>query len=79
MFAIVGYMTVYSYYAWPEKVRPRISQVLVFPPFQRQGHCARLLETFYAQSQQDNQILDITGKLRFKDTSAFFRIVQPWF
>ncbi|KAK3612177.1 hypothetical protein CHS0354_016563 [Potamilus streckersoni] len=60
MYAIVGYMTVYNYYAYPEKVRPRVSQVLIMPPFQRQGHGAQLLQTFYNECYKRNDILDIT-------------------
>ncbi|KAK2187191.1 hypothetical protein NP493_176g03011 [Ridgeia piscesae] len=60
MYAFAGYMTVYNYYAYPEKVRPRISQVLVMPPFQRQGHGAKLLQTFYNDCYSRSNILDIT-------------------
>jgi histone acetyltransferase 1 len=62
MFALAGYMTVYRYYAYPERIRPRISQVLVFPPFQRQGHCSRLIQTFYDEAIRDKEVLDITGE-----------------
>ncbi|KAH3703489.1 histone acetyltransferase type B catalytic subunit-like [Dreissena polymorpha] len=60
MYATVGYMTVYSYYAYPSRVRPRISQVLILPPFQKQGHGAHLLQTFYNRCYGDSEILDIT-------------------
>ncbi|XP_052806790.1 histone acetyltransferase type B catalytic subunit-like [Mya arenaria] len=60
MYAIGGYMTVYNYYAYPSRHRPRISQVLVLPPFQKQGHGAQLLQTFYNRCYGDSDILDIT-------------------
>ncbi|XP_041372189.1 histone acetyltransferase type B catalytic subunit-like isoform X2 [Gigantopelta aegis] len=60
MYAIVGYMTVYNYYAYPEKIRPRISQVLILPPFQKQGHGAQLLQTFYNDCYTRSEVLDIT-------------------
>ncbi|XP_046546607.1 histone acetyltransferase type B catalytic subunit-like [Haliotis rubra] len=60
MHAIVGYMTVYNYYAYPEKIRPRISQVLILPPFQKQGHGAQLLQTFYNSCYSSSDVLDIT-------------------
>ncbi|KAL4228701.1 histone acetyltransferase 1 [Mactra antiquata] len=60
MYAIAGYMTVYKYYAYPCSNRPRISQVLVLPPFQKQGHGAQLLQTFYNSCYGDSDILDIT-------------------
>lgn len=57
---IVGYQTVYRYYAYPFMERPRISQVLVLPPFQKQGHGAELLQTFYTECWSNSDILDIT-------------------
>ncbi|PVD37263.1 hypothetical protein C0Q70_04260 [Pomacea canaliculata] len=59
-YATAGYMTVYNYYAYPEKIRPRISQFLVLPPFQRQGHGAQLLQTFYNDVCPRPEVLDIT-------------------
>ncbi|XP_045209831.2 histone acetyltransferase type B catalytic subunit-like [Mercenaria mercenaria] len=60
MYAIAGYMTVYNYYAYPCRTRPRISQALVLPPFQKQGHGAQLLQTFYNGCYGNSDILDIT-------------------
>ncbi|XP_785091.3 histone acetyltransferase type B catalytic subunit [Strongylocentrotus purpuratus] len=59
-YSTVGYSTVYRYYAYPDKIRPRISQVLILPPFQRQGHGAQFLETMYADFRKDTEVLDIT-------------------
>ncbi|XP_071478143.1 histone acetyltransferase type B catalytic subunit-like [Diadema antillarum] len=59
-YATVGYATVYRYYAYPDKIRPRISQVLVLPPFQRRGHGAQLLQTMYRDFRKDPIVLDIT-------------------
>ncbi|CAB4001203.1 histone acetyltransferase type B catalytic subunit, partial [Paramuricea clavata] len=36
-YSIVGYMTAYRYYAYPDMKRPRISQFLILPPFQKIG------------------------------------------
>lgn len=44
MYATVGYTTVYLYYAYPDNVRPRISQMLVLPPFQKIGIGTKLIE-----------------------------------
>ncbi|KAK6183635.1 hypothetical protein SNE40_011071 [Patella caerulea] len=60
MYAIAGYMTVYNYYAYPNKTRPRISQVLILPPFQRQGHGAQILQTFYNTCYDRDDVMDIT-------------------
>ncbi|XP_054751731.2 histone acetyltransferase type B catalytic subunit-like isoform X1 [Lytechinus pictus] len=59
-YTTAGYSTVYRYYAYPDKIRPRISQALILPPFQRQGHGARFLETMYADFRTFPEILDIT-------------------
>lgn len=62
MYAIVGYGTVYQYYAYPKNIRPRISQVLVLPPFQRQGIGATMLRTIYNYYAGVDEVLDITGQ-----------------
>jgi histone acetyltransferase 1 len=58
--AIVGYSTVYEYYAYPDKKRPRISQFLVLPPFQRRGLGAQLLHSVYRYYQTCPSVVDIT-------------------
>ncbi|XP_062519502.1 histone acetyltransferase type B catalytic subunit-like [Corticium candelabrum] len=60
MYCIVGYATVYKYYAFPDKTRPRISQFLILPTFQRRGHGAQLLQIIYNQYVGDQRVLDIT-------------------
>jgi len=59
-YAIAGYATVYHYFAYPNKIRPRISQMLVMPPFQRCGTGAELLDSIYREYTGDPDILDIT-------------------
>lgn len=44
MYATVGYTTVYLYYAYPENIRPRISQMLVLPPFQKLGIGSKMIQ-----------------------------------
>lgn len=43
-YATVGYTTIYLYYAYPENIRPRISQMLVLPPFQRLGIGSKFIQ-----------------------------------
>ncbi len=45
--AVAGFCTVYSFYAYPERRRLRLSQILVLPPFQRRGLASRMLEQVY--------------------------------
>nr|CAG4643974.1 EOG090X06NC [Lepidurus arcticus] len=59
-YAVCGYGTLYRYYAYPNRIRPRISQFLILPPFQRMGLGVELLETMYRHFQADPNVLDIT-------------------
>jgi len=60
---VVGYMTVYEYYAYGRETnnkRPRIAQMLVLPPFQRLGLGSKLLDTVYSHYKADKTVVDIT-------------------
>ncbi|XP_021938160.1 histone acetyltransferase type B catalytic subunit isoform X2 [Zootermopsis nevadensis] len=59
-YAIAGYATVYEYYAYPDNIRPRISQMLVLPPFQRFGLGAQLLDNIYRHYIKQLRVTDIT-------------------
>merc|ERR1712110_31607 len=62
-YAVVGYITVYQYYAYgreTNRTRPRISQMLVLPPYQRRGLGSQLLETVYRNYTGDDKVIDIT-------------------
>ena len=63
-FAICGYVTVYQYYGYPDKMRPRISQMLILPPFQRKGLGSLLLDTAQKFYWKNDRVIDITGRLR---------------
>ncbi|GFG34942.1 hypothetical protein Cfor_07209 [Coptotermes formosanus] len=59
-YAIAGYATVYEYYAYPDNIRPRISQMLVLPPFQRIGVGVQLLDSLYRHYISQPHVVDIT-------------------
>lgn len=59
-YAIAGYATVYEYYAYPDNTRPRISQMLVLPPFQRIGVGLQLLDKIYRYYISQPRVVDIT-------------------
>lgn len=59
-YASVGYATVYIYFHYPDKVRPRVSQFLILPPFQRKGVGAKLLQKIYQHYQGQENVCDIT-------------------
>lgn len=73
-YATVGYSTVYKYYAYPQNIRPRISQMLILPPFQGFGIGARLIETIYNKFKGDPSVVDIT----VEDPSDDFRRVRNY-
>nr|XP_024219590.1 histone acetyltransferase type B catalytic subunit-like [Halyomorpha halys] len=61
-YSVVGYASVYDYYAYPEHIRPRISQVLILPPYQSKGLCMKLLFSLYNHYlAEKSNILDFTG------------------
>ena len=59
MLAQVGFCTVFAFYAYPDRVRLRVSQILVLPPYQRQGAGRCLLQAAYRLADQ-LQALDVT-------------------
>lgn len=59
-YASVGYSSVYQYYHYPDKIRPRIAQFLILPPFQRKGIGRKLMETIYQYYQPQEKVCDIT-------------------
>lgn len=59
-YAVAGYATVYEYYAYPDNTRPRISQMLVLPPYQRIGLGAQLLDNIYRHYASQPRVVDIT-------------------
>ena len=60
LYCFVGYATVYRYYAYPDRMRPRISQFLILAPFQKCGLGSRLLEAIYSHYKNDPKVFDIT-------------------
>ena len=58
-----GFCTVYSFFSYPDRSRLRVSQVLVLPPFQRQGVGRGLLQAAYALADTRNA-LDVTVRRR---------------
>lgn len=71
-YSTVGYTTIYLYYAYPQHIRPRISQMIVLPPYQRLGIGTKFLAVVYAQFQRDVRVRDIT----VEDPSDEFRRIR---
>jgi len=59
-YSIMGYMTVYHYFSYPDKIRPRISQMLILPPYQKKGHGVQLLDTITNFYMAKTEAVDIS-------------------
>lgn len=73
-YATAGYGTVYRYYAYPDHIRPRISQVLILPPFRRMGLASQLLQAIYLHYQLVPNVVDIT----VEDPSTDFQRIRDY-
>ncbi len=56
----VGYSTLYPFYCFPERVRLRISQFLVLPPYQQDGHGSALYTAIYEHVLAQPRIAELT-------------------
>ncbi|DBA71639.1 TPA: putative uncategorized biosynthetic cluster [Trebouxia sp. C0005] len=56
---VVGFCTLYTFYAYPDTRRFRLSQILVLPPFQHKGIGAALLRAAYVMADKCNAV-DVT-------------------
>jgi len=74
MHYIVGYATVYRYYAHPFKLRPRISQFLILQPWQRKGLGVKLLTAINEDLRRDPDVLDIV----VEDPSEAFVLLRDY-
>merc|ERR1711976_546366 len=72
-YAIAGYATCYRFFAYPNHTRPRISQILTLPPFQRMGHGRELMNIIYREYRQDT-VIDMT----VEDPSENFQRVRDY-
>ncbi|KAJ2558953.1 histone acetyltransferase 1 [Coemansia sp. RSA 1933] len=59
-YSLVGYCTMYQFYHYPDRKRPRISQFLVLPPFQGQGHGSQLYRFIHALVLRTPEYVDLT-------------------
>jgi len=74
VYHFIGYSTCYLFYAYPDKIRPRISQVLVLPVYQRQGHCSEIIKAIYKEYVSQKNVLDMTAE----DPSENFQRVRDF-
>eukprot|EP01112_Ceratiomyxa_fruticulosa_P015311 TRINITY_DN4482_c0_g1_i1.p1 TRINITY_DN4482_c0_g1~~TRINITY_DN4482_c0_g1_i1.p1 ORF type:complete len:443 (+),score=116.17 TRINITY_DN4482_c0_g1_i1:112-1440(+) len=58
-YGLAGFCTLYSFYHHPSSTRQRISQFIIFPPYQKKGHGASLLNIIYNDLKKIN-LFDMT-------------------
>jgi len=58
----IGYLSVYNYYAYPDKTRTRVSQILILPTYQNMGHGGELVEAVYKDACQNPRVIDVTAE-----------------
>ncbi|KAH7103851.1 histone acetyltransferase type B catalytic subunit [Auriculariales sp. MPI-PUGE-AT-0066] len=47
VYHFIGYSSLYPFFYFPDKVRMRLSQFIILPPYQKQGHGSELYEAIY--------------------------------
>ncbi|CAG9539361.1 unnamed protein product [Cercopithifilaria johnstoni] len=60
--ALAGYASLVRFYNYPDKIRPRIAQILLLPHYQGVGIGARFLKAIYNDLIQDPKVADITAE-----------------
>lgn len=56
----VGYSTLYPFYCFPEKFRMRLSQFVILPPYQQEGHGSALYKAIYKHVISQPNIAELT-------------------
>lgn len=56
----VGYSSLYQFYCFPEKIRLRLSQFVILPPYQRQGHGSALYNAIYQYTLSRADVSELT-------------------
>ncbi|KAK6101762.1 Histone acetyl transferase HAT1 N-terminus family protein [Brugia pahangi] len=61
--ALAGYASLVRFYNYPDKIRPRIAQILLLPHYHGAGIGARFLKAIYNDLIQDPKVTDITAEV----------------
>lgn len=66
-----GYLTLYKFFAWPCGRRLRLSQILIFSPFQRLGHGSQMLRKIYEYASEKDYV-----EVNIEDPSEGFQFLR---
>ncbi|KAK6045480.1 hypothetical protein COOONC_17015 [Cooperia oncophora] len=61
-YSLAGYASLYRFYAHPDRVRPRIAQIMLLPPYRKSGLGAKLLDAIYKDLCSMKEVLDVTAE-----------------
>ncbi|OCH85215.1 histone acetyltransferase type B [Obba rivulosa] len=56
----VGYSTLYPFFCFPDRVRLRIAQFLILPPYQQEGHGSALYNALYQHVRRSQHVAELT-------------------
>ncbi|OWZ72371.1 histone acetyltransferase type B catalytic subunit [Cryptococcus neoformans] len=56
----VGYVSVYPFWCYPDRVRLRLSQFVILPPYQHQGHGSKLYTTLFRHMLERTEVAELT-------------------
>ncbi|KAG9126419.1 histone acetyltransferase 1 [Ceratobasidium sp. 392] len=56
----VGYSSLYPFWCWPDKIRLRLSQFVILPPYQHAGHGSALYGAIYQLSLAREDVVELT-------------------
>lgn len=79
----MGYTSLYKFWCWPDSSRIRLSQFVILPPYQKQGHGAALYTTVYDQIRQRPSVAELTVEDpsedfdRLRDGNDIRRLLLP--
>ncbi|KAI9597278.1 histone acetyltransferase type B catalytic subunit [Syncephalis fuscata] len=58
-YRFIGLCTLYHFYHYPDKERARISQFIILPPYQGEGHGSKLYNFLFDHLKADERVVDI--------------------
>ena len=79
----MGYTSLYKFWCWPDSSRIRLSQFVILPPYQKQGHGGALYTTVYDQIRQRPSVSELTVEDpsedfdRLRDGNDLRRLLAP--
>lgn len=71
-YKFLGYTSLFPFFYYPDKIRMRLSQFLILPPYQRRGHGSELYRTVYKYVVENPNIVELT----VEDPNEYFDFLR---